>query len=233
MACLMAGLLLPALALLGVLIVSFLDRDAATVDGLSDATIMGILVGPTVLLLAAAGLRLRGAVRRRAIQADLDRGTVLLSWTYGDGDVAVAHRIWETARRRRGGRFFMALWLPTLIVAGAGWTPLTLPMALVYGGVVGLTGLAWRGFHLYFLDCASGAHGRRVLIWSGGVWARGDGLLFGRDVLLEYGLWGKEALVVLSFSAASGGRTLVPVPRAYMEAAAEVVTWFEGRERAD
>lgn len=230
MACLMAGILLPALALFGVLIVSFIDRDAETVDGLSEGTVVGILVGPVVLLAAAAVTHIRGATRRRRFQADLNEGSLLLTWTYGDADVAVAHRIWETARRRRGGRVFMAVWLPAMIVAGAGWTPLTLPMALVYGGVVGLTGLAWRGFHLYFLDRASGADGRRVLIWSTGVWARGDGLLFGgdhRDLELDHGRWGSEALVVLSFSVRGSGRVLVPVPRDRMEAAAEVVTWFE------
>ena len=233
LACVMAGILLPALALFGVLIVSFIDREAATVDGLSDATIVGILAGPMALLLAAAGLHVRGAARRRGIQSDLDGGTLLLSWTYGDADIAVAHRIWETARRRRGGRVFMAFWLPTLLVAGGGWTSLTLPMAIVYGVVVGLTGLAWRGFHSYFLDYASSADGRRVLIWASGGWARGRGLLFDRDVSLDHGRWGKEALVVLSFTATGGDRALGPVPRDRTEAAAKVVIWFEGRERPD
>ncbi|NRA95582.1 MAG: hypothetical protein HRU14_05170, partial [Planctomycetes bacterium] len=84
LACVMAGILLTELALFGVLIVSFLDQKAATVDGLSDATIVGILAGPTALLLAAAGLHVRGAAQRREIQSDLEGGTLLLSWTYGD-----------------------------------------------------------------------------------------------------------------------------------------------------
>ena len=226
MACLMAGVLLPALALFGVLIVSFIDRDVETVDGLSDGATLGVLVGPAGLLAAAAVLYLRGALRRRALQADLASGTLLASWTYGDGDMAVAHRVWETARRRHGGRVFMAFWLPSLIVAGGGWTSFTLPMALVYGGVIGLTGFAWRGFHLYFLDWASGADARRVLIWSGGVWVRGRGLVFDRDLKVEYGRWGKEALPVLSF-ATGGTHALAPVPRDFAEVAADVATWFE------
>ena len=44
------------LALFGVLIVSFIDRDVETVDGLSDGATLGVLVGPAGLLAAAAVL---------------------------------------------------------------------------------------------------------------------------------------------------------------------------------